>query len=97
MVVIVFQDVQAFYNYTDSGILEKIIDINRRLRKNDNTCNDRFRNTKYKRCSCFDYWCSNGSLIVTYSDFYYRFNVDAQTKIGRHVEEGTLEWWFRQS
>ena len=32
-----------------------------------------------------------------YSDFYYRFNVDAQTKIGRHVEEGTLEWWSRQS
>ena len=27
------KDVQAFYNYTDSGILEKIIDINRRLRE----------------------------------------------------------------
>ena len=26
------KDVQAFYNYTDSGILEKIIDTNRRLK-----------------------------------------------------------------
>ena len=31
-----------------------------------------------------------------YSEFYYRANVDEQTAIGRHVEEGTLEWWSRQ-
>lgn len=31
-----------------------------------------------------------------YSDFYYRANVDEQTAMGRHVEEGTLEWWSRQ-
>ena len=31
-----------------------------------------------------------------YSEFYYRANVDEQTAMGRHVEEGTLEWWARQ-
>jgi len=32
-----------------------------------------------------------------YSEFYYRANVDEQTAIGRHIEEGTLEWWSRQA
>tara|TARA_A200000159_G_scaffold157083_1_gene172737 strand:- start:534 stop:1070 length:537 start_codon:yes stop_codon:yes gene_type:complete len=32
-----------------------------------------------------------------YNEFYYRANVDEQTAIGRHVEDGTIEWWSRQA
>ena len=32
-----------------------------------------------------------------YNEFYYRANVDEQTAIGRHIEEGTLQWWSRQA
>ena len=32
-----------------------------------------------------------------YNEFYYRANVDEQTAMGRHIEEGTLDWWSRQA
>ena len=32
-----------------------------------------------------------------YKEFYYRANVDEQTAMGRHVEDGTLQWWSRQA
>jgi DNA polymerase III epsilon subunit-like protein len=32
----------------------------------------------------------------TYSEFYYRFDVDEQTTMGRTIDDATLEWWSKQ-
>jgi len=31
-----------------------------------------------------------------HTGLYIRFNVDEQSDLGRHVDDGTLEWWSRQ-
>ena len=30
-----------------------------------------------------------------HTGLYIRFNVDEQSDLGRHVDDGTLEWWSR--
>lgn len=37
------------------------------------------------------------SFKDTFSDFYYRFDIDEQEKLGRSQSADTLAWWGRQS
>jgi hypothetical protein len=37
------------------------------------------------------------SFKDTHSEFYYRFDIDEQTQLGRSVSDETLDWWGNQS